>query len=134
MRNRLPVMAAGAALAFGFAGLAQAQDAGAPAAAQQAPSAAAANITDEQVNSFALAMNEVSSLNQKFSAELQAAPDDATRTQIQQQAATEMTQAVEKSGISPTEYNQIAQAAQADAELRARIGQAMQANGIAPGN
>ncbi|MDP1618774.1 DUF4168 domain-containing protein [Phenylobacterium sp.] len=132
MRNRLPALAAGAALAFGAAGLVQAQTAEAPAATQQAP--AAANITDEQVNSFALAMNEVSSLNQKFSAELQAAPDDATRTQIQQQAATEMTQAVEKSGITPTEYNQIAQAAQADAELRARIGQAMQDNGVAPPN
>lgn len=134
MRNRLPALAAGAALALGVSGLAHAQDAGAPAATEQVPSAAAANITDEQVNSFALAMNEVSSLNQKFSSQLAAAPDDAARTQIQQQAATEMTQAVEKSGISPTEYNQIAQAAQADAELRARIGQAMQDNGIAPAN
>ncbi|MDP2215616.1 DUF4168 domain-containing protein [Phenylobacterium sp.] len=132
MRHRLPTLvAASAALALGAASMAHAQADAAAAPAEPAAEAATA-ISDDQVNSFALAMNAVSTLNQEYAAKIQAAPDDAARTQIQQEAATEMTAAVEKAGISPTEYNQIAQAAQADEDLRARIGAAMQANGISP--
>ncbi|MDP1873284.1 DUF4168 domain-containing protein [Phenylobacterium sp.] len=129
MRNRLPTFAAAAALALGAGSLAHAQTAPGPAAAPPAAEANAA-ISDDQVNSFALAMNEISTLNQKYAPQIQGATDDTARTDLQRQAATEMAAAVEKSGISAEQYNQIAQAAQGDAELRARIGVAMQANGV----
>ena len=134
MRNTLTTLAASVAVAALGVTAAQAQQA-APAQAPQAQAApqASGEITDDKVKSFALAMNQVSNLNQKYSAQIEAAPDDAARTEIQRQAATEMGQAVQQAGITPQEYNQIAQAAQNDAELRARIGQAMQANGVAPG-
>lgn len=135
MRKPLATLAASAAvIALGVtAAQAQTQQP-TPAAASgnQAAPQAASDITDEQVNSFALAMNQVSSLNQKYSAQIQGASDDTARAELQQKAASEMSQAVQQAGITPEEYNQIAQAAQGDAELRARIGQAMQANGVAP--
>jgi len=40
---------------------------------------------------------------------------------------------VQQAGITPQQYNMIAQAAQNDEALRLRIGQAMQANGVAAG-
>lgn len=135
MRKPLATLAASAAvIALGVtAAQAQTQQ---PSPAQapetQGASQAASDITDEQVNSFALAMNQVSSLNQKYSAQIQGASDDTARAELQQKAASEMSQAVQQAGITPEQYNQIAQAAQGDAELRARIGQAMQANGVAP--
>ena len=135
MRKTLTTLAASTAVAA-LAATAHAQQTPAPQA-QAAPPAAtqsAGEISDQKVQSFALAMNQVSSLNQKYSAQLQAAEDDAARTEIQQKAASEMSQAVEQAGITPQEYNQIAQAAQNDGELRARIGQAMQATGQAPAN
>ncbi|MDP1643452.1 MAG: DUF4168 domain-containing protein [Phenylobacterium sp.] len=133
MRMTLTTLAASAAVFALGATAAQAQQtAPAPAPQQQAAPQAAGEITDEKVNSFALAMNQVSSLNQKYGAEIQAAPEGPARTEVQQKAAAEMSQAVEQAGLTPQEYNQIAQAAQNDAELRARIGQAMQANGVAP--
>lgn len=135
MRKFVTSLAAGAAVAALAATASQAQQAAPaqPAAPQAAPQAPA-NISDDKVQSFALAMTQVSSLNQKYTAQLEAAPDESARTEIQRKAAVEMTQAVEGAGISPQEYNQIAQAAQQDAELRARIGQAMQATGQTSAN
>jgi hypothetical protein len=135
MRKPLATLAASAAvIALGVtAAQAQTQQpTPAEAPGNQAAPQATSDITDEQVNSFALAMNQVSSLNQKYSAQIQGASDDTARAELQQKAASEMSQAVQQAGITPEEYNQIAQAAQGDAELRARIGQAMQANGVAP--
>ncbi|HMP61635.1 MAG TPA: DUF4168 domain-containing protein [Phenylobacterium sp.] len=125
MRKLITPLLASAALAALGVTAAQAQQA-APPPAQAATATAGASVSDEKVESFAVAMVQVSQLNETYSAQLQAAADDAARSEIQQRAATEMAQAVEQAGISPEEYNQIAQQAQGDAELRARIGQAMQ--------
>ncbi|WP_293316474.1 DUF4168 domain-containing protein [Phenylobacterium sp.] len=134
MRKTLPLLAASAMIAALGATAAQAQEtAPAQAPQEQAAPQGSAEITDEMINSFTLAMNQVTSLNEKFSAQIQAAPDDAARTELQRQAATEMGRAVQQAGITPQQYNMIAQAAQNDEALRLRIGQAMQANGVAAG-
>ena len=115
MRKTLPLLAASAMIAALGATAAQAQEtAPAQAPQEQAAPQGSAEITDEMINSFTLAMNQVTSLNEKFSAQIQAAPDDAARTELQRQAATEMGRAVQQAGITPQQYNMIAQAAQND--------------------
>lgn len=132
MRYRLPALAASAAaFALGAATVSQAQTSSGPTSPPPTATAEApGTITDDQVNSFAIALAQVSALNQKFNPQIQAATDDTARTELQRQAATEMAAAVQASGISAEEYNAIAQAAQSDTALRTRIGAAMQANGI----
>ncbi|MBA4793456.1 MAG: DUF4168 domain-containing protein [Phenylobacterium sp.] len=130
---RMPSIALASALAIGLAAPALAQTA-APSQAPQPQRSApgASSFSDDQVQSFAVAMNAVGELNKKYAGKLQSASGEQERQQVQQQAANEMGQAVTEAGITPQEYNQIAEAAQQDAELRARIGAAMQATGSAP--
>ncbi len=134
MRKTLPLLAASAMIAALGATAVQAQEtAPAQAPQEQAAPQESSEITDEMINSFTLAMNQVTSLNEKYSPQIEAATDDAARTELQRQAATEMGQAVQQAGLTPQQYNLIAQAAQNDEALRLRIGQAMQANGVAAG-
>jgi hypothetical protein len=137
MTLKTQFFAAGAALALMAAPAAFAQDAGADATMSNdaagsitpaAPAAGAASFTDTQVEGFAEAMTDVQSLNEEYGPKVTAETDATAQATLQQEMNTKMTAAVEESGLTAEEYNQIAAAAQTDAELRARIGQAMQAD------
>lgn len=137
MTLKTQFFAAAGALALMTAPAAFAQDAGADAttsneaaasATTAAPAAGAAAFTDSQVEGFAEAMTDVQSLNEEYGPKVTAETDATAQATLQQEMNTKMTAAVEESGLTAQEYNQIAAAAQTDAELRARIGQAMQAD------
>jgi hypothetical protein len=99
-----------------------------PPAAGAEPQAGATAFTDVQVDRFAEAMVDIQALNETYGPQVAGAADATARTALQQQMTKEMTAAVTQTGLSAEEYNQIAAAAQGDAALRARIGQAMEAD------
>lgn len=113
------LLTAGAfALSAGLATPALAQEYGDPMQQQQAPQM---EVNDEQVSAFAEAQARVVEIGEKWSPRLEAAETAEEMQEAQQSAQQEMIVAVENSGLSVEEYNQIAQAAQADEALRERI-------------
>jgi len=90
---------------------------GASAWAQQSKPA----VNDQDVEKFASAASEVVQVKRKWLPTIIRQPGPAEQQQAQQQAMQEMTQAVEKNGLSVDRYNQIADAAQSDPELQRRI-------------
>ncbi|MBI1619412.1 DUF4168 domain-containing protein [Aquamicrobium zhengzhouense] len=108
----------------GAMGAAIAQDATAPAAnaETQAPAAAAPNLDEQKLRSFAVAFLEVSELTQEYQPQIAAAGSVEDQQKLQQEAGQKMVEAVNSSdGITVEEYNMIIQAAQADPELAQRI-------------
>jgi hypothetical protein len=95
------------------AGSAAAQDAPPPAAAQaqaemQAGAETPANVSDSEVDRFALAALMVE----------QIARDEALE---QEQKQATMAAAVQQTGLEPQRFNEIAEAVQADQELNERV-------------
>jgi hypothetical protein len=78
--------------------------------------------TDAKLHSFASAVIAVNAVVERWRPQIQAAPSDTDRQQIAQKANEEMRAAVEGTeGLSVEEYQAIAQAAQGDPQLMARI-------------
>ncbi len=63
----------------------------------------------------------VQGINQEYTQKLQNVEDPEKATKMQQEAQTKMQEAVSESGLSISEYQQIAQAAGQDQELRSQI-------------
>lgn len=121
--RRIHVSIAAAAFAFGagVAGLAQAQDPatqGAPPP-QQAP--AQGPVSDEQIESFATALQSVGEIQSEYSAKLAEAQEPEAQQQVQMEAQTKMLQAVEAEGLTAAEYNSLAQRMDSDPELQQRV-------------
>ena len=86
------------------------------------PSRAQAEFEDAKLESFVTAAISVSQLIQQWTPRIQNAENKAHAEKLTQQANAEIEAAVEKTGgITVEEYKQIAQAAQTDPELTARI-------------
>ena len=81
----------------------------------------ASNFNDATLLKFSMAMEGVQQVGSKYEAEFQNAEDATEAQKIQQAAQQEMVEAVQASGLTTEEYNQIAQQAQQDEELRNRI-------------
>lgn len=114
------------AVALGASGAAVAQQGGAQggqqgAMQQQAPDI---DVSDEQVEAFAEAQARVAEIGEKWTPRMQEAESSEDVQKAREQAQQEMVIAVENSGLSVQEYNQIARAAQADEELRQEIQEA----------
>jgi hypothetical protein len=89
--------------------------------------------TDAKVQSFATAVVAVNAIVERWRPQIQAAPSDADRQRMAEQANQEMRAAVEGTeGLSVEEYQAIAQAAQGDAQLMARIDKAFKEMAPAP--
>jgi hypothetical protein len=110
--GRLLAMAGAVALVLAFAP---------PAAAQMGT-----QFSDTQISAFAEAARDVGELQQLYDARLQEADSAEQVQQLQEQAQAEMVQAVEASGLTPEEYNQILQAAHQDEQLYTQIVEQMQ--------
>ncbi|WP_213995578.1 DUF4168 domain-containing protein [Arsukibacterium sp.] len=119
-KSYLAVVLAGLTMA-GTAQLAQAQANPATPPAQAQPQMEMKNFDDATLLKFSMAMEGVQQVGSKYEAEFQNAEDAAEAQKIQQAAQQEMVEAVQSSGLSTEEYNQIAQQAQQDEELRNRI-------------
>jgi hypothetical protein len=102
-----------------------------PASAQEKPpiqaqtdsnAPAAAAVSDQKIEAFAVAYLQVDKVRQEYSAKVGATPDAAAKQKLQSEASQHMVQAVEASpGISLEEYNAILTAAQNDPALVKRV-------------
>lgn len=111
-----------------LAGSAFAQQQGNPAMQQGAQqSAPAISISDEQLNDFADAYVAVQLIGQKYQPKIQSAGDKAKAQALQQQARSDMKQAITDSGIALADYKQIALAANQSETLRNRLSAAIKA-------
>lgn len=117
-KSYLAIVLAGLTMA-GTAQLAQAQ--ANPASPQAQMQQQASNFNDATLLKFSMAMEGVQQVGSKYEAEFQNAEDATEAQKIQQAAQQEMVEAVQASGLTTEEYNQIAQQAQQDEELRNRI-------------
>ena len=89
------------------------------------PLLAAEEYTDAKLQSFADAVLAVTAVIEQWRPQIQAAPNEADAQEMAQKANDEMRAAVSGTeGITVEEYQEIAQAAQADPQLMARIDQA----------
>ena len=83
---------------------------------------AAEDYSDTKLQSFASAVIAVNAVVEQWRPQIQAAPSEADKQQMAEQANQEMRAAVDGTeGITVDEYQAIARAAQADAALMARI-------------
>ena len=88
-------------------------------------SIAAEEYSEAKLQSFASAVLAVNAVVEQWRPQIQAAPNEADAQEMAQQANDEMRAAVSGTeGITVEEYQEIAQAAQADPQLMARIDQA----------
>ncbi len=123
--TRTLATAAAGAVVLGLAGPSVAQQAAQtqspPAAAQGAPAAAAANVSDTQLQTFISAATEVQAISQKWQEKAAGSNSAEEVEEVRRQATDEMVGAVEEKGMTVDEFNAISQAAQQDPELKARI-------------
>lgn len=88
--------------------------------AQQAPQGAE-DFSDEELESFAEAQQEVSAISKDFEGKIQDTEDPAEMAEMRQEANQEMVEAVQSAGLEPAKYNAIANAVRADPELAEKI-------------
>ncbi|MFS8147694.1 hypothetical protein ATY78_13720 [Rhizobium sp. R635] len=107
--------------------LAQAQQQ--PAAQGQAPmqgqgggSGAAAPVSDQKLEAFAVAYVQVDKVRQEYSAKIDATKDQAAKQKLQDEAKKQMVETVQASNdISVEEYSSILTAAQSDPALAKKV-------------
>ena len=110
IKNPVLALLAAAGLLFGSANLvAQAQGQGsAPAGAQQLAPVEPLYVNDADVDNFVSAYMAVQGLNQEYTQKLQNVDDPEKATELQQEAQAKMQRAVNDTGLSISEYQQIA--------------------------
>ena len=109
------------ALAIGGAVHAQDyQDPPPPAAPEQT------DVSDRELQQFAEAQADISSIQQDFSARLQGVDDPEQAHELQVEANEKMTDAVEDAGLDVESFNRIAMAIQNDPELQQQLTEILQ--------
>ena len=99
-----------------------AAEAPAQAAPETMPETPSAGFSEDELTSFVNAAMEVQAVQQDYMAQIEAAPEDAERQALVQEAQEEMASAVEETeGMDVQTYNEIGQAAQTNPELNERI-------------
>jgi hypothetical protein len=89
----------------------------APPAAQQAPQ----DFNDTELKSFAVALVQVSRINDSYLPIYHAAKTPEEQQAVEQKASQEMVQAVEGAGMSVSKYHEILGQARANPEVANRI-------------
>ncbi|QTF93013.1 DUF4168 domain-containing protein [Halomonas sp. BM-2019] len=94
-----------------------------PAAAPEQPQAAAPamDFSDEQLQQFADASEDIVVISEEYTERLQTAEDEASQQEVQMEANDKMVEAVEDSGLDVDTFNAIGQAVQQDPELMQRV-------------
>ncbi|MBE0462508.1 MAG: DUF4168 domain-containing protein [Halomonadaceae bacterium] len=90
-----------------------------PMATQQA--APAQDFSDEQLQQFADASQEIAVISQEFTQRLQEAEDEAAQQEVREEANDRMIQVVEDSGLDVDTFNAIGQSIQQDPEMMQRV-------------
>lgn len=117
LRN-LAAVAGVAALMAGTIGVPVVQ---AQSTQQPSPQQAPGEFSNGDLKSFAEASLQIESLNRKWQPQIAGANDQQEQATLRDQAMREMTAAVQETGLSVGEYNQIANAMQIDPETAATI-------------
>lgn len=118
LRKMFALMTFAIAMAFGSSVIAQEQQA---QQGQAQPPAEDINVSDQQLQQFADAQVEISSIQQEFSGRLQGVEDPEEAHELQLEANEQMTAAVEDAGLDVESFNQIAMAIQNDPELQQKL-------------
>lgn len=92
----------------------------------QAP---ATNFSDEQLQQFASAAQEIAMVSEEYSQRLGQAEGEAAQQAVRQEADSKMVEIVQNSGLDVETFNAIGQAAQNDPALAERIQQLVQSGG-----
>ncbi|HEY4135632.1 MAG TPA: DUF4168 domain-containing protein [Alphaproteobacteria bacterium] len=85
------------------------------------PSAAAADISGQDLKTFAVAALEVKKINDSYRPRYQSADTPEAKQQVQKEATDKMAAAVQDKGLTVDKYNQIVHVAQADPEVAQQI-------------
>ncbi|WP_018949809.1 DUF4168 domain-containing protein [Thioalkalivibrio sp. ALMg11] len=85
---------------------------------QEAPEV---DLSEEDIDTFVSAFVAVQEVREDFADRLQSAEDETEAQSMQQEAQDEMVNAVEDSGMSVEEYNEVAMALQNDPELMQEV-------------
>ncbi|QOC23238.1 DUF4168 domain-containing protein [Wenzhouxiangella sp. AB-CW3] len=115
LRKLITLMTFSIALAIGGAVYAQYDEAPPPAEPEQT------DVSDQELQQFAEAQTEISSIQQDFSARLQGVDDPEEAHELQVEANEKMTDAVEDAGLDVESFNRIAMAVQNDPELQEQL-------------
>ncbi|MFC7368505.1 MULTISPECIES: DUF4168 domain-containing protein [Vreelandella] len=99
---------------------ANAQQEGAANAATQA-AAPPIEVSNQQLQQFANASEEVVSLSQEYTQQLHTTEDETAQQAIQEEANEKMIDAVEDNGLDVDTFNAIGQAIQTNPELMQRV-------------
>lgn len=114
---------AAALLAATLAGTALAQESGTTAPAQGAADSAAAQVSDQQLKSFATAQQKVEEIRAKYVKEAQSEQDPEKLAAVQADMQKEMVEVVEDNDLDVTTYNRIAQLLPQSNALQQRLQQ-----------
>jgi hypothetical protein len=90
-----------------------------------------AALPEKDINAFAAAATEMRTLNDKWLPRVKAASEQgaAAEQQVKSQALAEMTQAVERNGLTVARYNEIYEIIQANPEVLRRVRERMPPTG-----
>ncbi|RUR26778.1 DUF4168 domain-containing protein [Vreelandella andesensis] len=121
--QRITALFSAALLATGLlAGTAHAQQTQDPAqdpmATQQAP---AQDFSDQQLQQFADAAQEIAVLSQEYTQRLQETEDETAQQEVRAEANDRMIEVVEDSGLDVDTFNAIGQSIQQDPEMMQRV-------------
>ncbi|MBH8579010.1 DUF4168 domain-containing protein [Halomonas pacifica] len=89
--------------------------------AAQPQAQAAQNFSDDQLQQFADASQEIAAISQEYTQRLQDAEDEAAQQEIRLEANERMVEEVEATGLEVNTFNAIGQAIQQDPELLERV-------------
>jgi len=92
---------------------------------QEAP-----DVSDEQIASFVEAYVAVNEVREEYTARLQEAEDQEEAQALQMEANDAMSAAIEDTGLSVEEYQNVAMAVSADAEVREQVTQMLEERGV----
>ncbi|TVP50610.1 MAG: DUF4168 domain-containing protein [Halomonas sp.] len=90
-----------------------------PMATQQA--APAEDFSDDQLQQFADASQEIAVISQEYTQRLQEAEDESTQQEVRTEANDRMIEVVEDSGLDVDTFNAIGQSIQQDPEMMQRV-------------
>ena len=89
-----------------------------PMATQQAP---AQDFSDQQLQQFADASQEIAVISQDYTQRLQEAADEQSQQEVRAEANDKMIEVVEDSGLNVETFNAIGQAIQQNPEMMQRV-------------
>lgn len=94
----------------------------APMQGQDGGNGAAAPVSDQKLQAFAVAYLQVDKVRQEYSAKIDATKDEAAKQKLQEEAKKQMVDTVQASNnISVEEYSSILTAAQSDPALAKKV-------------